>query len=89
MKARSDETWAQHQLKVGDIGVRVGWGVVSWLYAARDTFAAQGRSHTEAIAVFKQRRERAPDLALSSFSLFPFCLCLYGESDSEELSPSV
>ena len=46
MKARSDETWAQHQLKVGDIGVRVGWGVVSWLYAARDTVAACSHNST-------------------------------------------
>ena len=46
MKARNDETWAQHQLRMGDIGVRVGWGVVSWLYAARDTVAACSHNST-------------------------------------------
>ena len=34
------------ELKMGDIGVRVGWGVVSWLYAARDTVAACSHNST-------------------------------------------
>ena len=64
-------------MRGGDLAIR----------QARDTFAAQGRSHTQGNVADKTRR--APGLALTFFFLFPFCLCLYGESDSEELSPSV
>ena len=64
-------------MRGGDLAIR----------QARDTFAAQGRSHTQGNVADTTRR--APGLALIPFSLFPFCLCLYGESDSEELSPSV
>ena len=65
-------------MRGGDLAIR----------QARDTFAVQGRSHTQG-NVADTNKKRAPGLALTFFSLFPFCLCLYGESDSEELSPSV
>ena len=89
-----DETMLTGQLRMGDIGVRVGWGVVSWLYAARDTVAACSHSstiwHNDGHKLqWTQRDGVEAHLAGSSFSLFPFCLCPYGESDSEELSPSV
>ena len=66
-------------MRGGDLAIR----------QARDT-TTQGRSHTQWQSQLQQTTtRRAPGLALTFFSLFPFCLCPYGESDSEELSPSV
>ena len=65
-------------MRGGDLAIR----------QARDT-TTQGRSHSGNRSYNKTTTRRAPGLALTFFSLFPFCLCLYGESDSEELSPSV
>ena len=47
-------------MRGGDLAIR----------QARDTFAAQGRSHTQGNVADKTRR--APGLALTFFFLFPF-----------------